>query len=158
MHVFRPTASSAVLAGIAALLVAGTAAAAELSLPMDEGRLVTFRAPVKTVFVGNPLIADVTVVDDTHVFLVGKNFGSTNLVVLNDDGVQVANERVTVYGGSTNVVTLQRGSAQSTLACADDRCQTVAVPGDESQKFDAVSGQIEKRETGARAAAAASIQ
>jgi hypothetical protein len=150
MHAFR-TASTAALA---ALLLNGAAAAADLNLPMDEGRLVTFRAPVKTVFVGNPLIADVTVVDDTHVFLVGKNFGSTNLVVLNEEGIQIANERVTVYGGSTNVVTLQRGPAQTTLACADGRCQAVAVPGDDAKNFEALAGQIESRETSVRGAAA----
>src|SRR5689334_6167193 len=121
MHAFSRFAP---VAAVAAFMFAGAAHAAGLSVPMDEGRLVTFRAPVKTVFVGNPLIADVTVVDDTHVFLVGKNFGSTNLVVLNDEGVQIANERITVYGGSTNVVTLQRGPSQTTLACADGRCQT----------------------------------
>jgi hypothetical protein len=149
MHAFR-TASAA---AVAALLFAGTAGAAELTLPMDQGRLITFRAPVKTVFVGNPLIADVTVVDDTHVFLVGKNFGTTNLVVLNDEGVQIANERITVFGSSTNVVTLQRGPAQTTLACADGRCQNVAVPGDDATRFEALAGQIESRETSVRAAA-----
>jgi hypothetical protein len=156
MHACRRTFLAAI--ATAAGLAAGSAAAADLNLPMDEGRLITFRAPVKTVFVGNPLIADVTVVDDTHVFLVGKNFGSTNLVVLNDDGVQVANERITVYGGSTNVVTLQRGPSQTTLACADGRCQTVAVPGDDKDRYDAMVGQVEKREAGVRAAAGMQAQ
>jgi hypothetical protein len=32
-------------------------------------RVLTFKTPVKTVFVGNPVIADITVIDPMHVFI-----------------------------------------------------------------------------------------
>ena len=89
----------------AALLMSASssALASDLSVPMDEVRMVAFGKPVTTVYVGNPSIADVTVIDSRHVFVLGRTFGSTNLIALGQDGRQVANTHVVVYGrtGST---------------------------------------------------------
>jgi Flp pilus assembly secretin CpaC len=122
------------------------ASAADLTVPMDQVRIVTFRTPVKTVFVGNPLIADVTVVDSTRIFLMGKNFGTTNLVALDENGNQVSNDRITVQTRGGEVVTLHRGSAQTTMACVQGRCQSAPLPGDEVDSFTAVNTQMSDRE------------
>ena len=142
------------LAAIAgAALFPSFAQAAEISVPMDQVRMITFSAPVKAVYVGNPLIADVTVIDSTRVFLLGKNFGSTNLVALDENGEQIANDRITVLSRSGSVVTLHRGSAQVTLSCDGGRCQPAPVPGDAVEPFDAVNGQMADREAGIQTAA-----
>ena len=52
--------SSAVLAAFAGL-GASAAFAEDINIPMDQTQIVTFAMPVKTVFVGNPLVADVNV-------------------------------------------------------------------------------------------------
>ena len=153
MKVFRPHFSVLLAVTAAGALLAGNAAAADLNVQIDQGRLLTFRSPVKTVFVGNPLIADVTVVDDTHVFLTGKNFGSTNLVVLSAEGAQIANEKINVFGATSNMVTVQRGGARTNYTCADGRCQQVPVPGDAQEPYENVSSQIMAREQAVRAAA-----
>ena len=137
---------------LAAMLFCGVlsapiaASAADLSVPMDQVRIVTFRTPVKTVFVGNPLIADVTVVDSTRIFLMGKNFGTTNLIALDEYGNQVSNDRIVVQTRGGDVVTLHRGSAQTTMACIDGRCQSAPVPGDQPEAYTAVNDQISTRE------------
>ena len=59
---------------------------ARLSVPMDEVRMVTFVKPVATVYVGNPMIADITVIDSRHVFVLGKAFGATNIIALDSNG------------------------------------------------------------------------
>lgn len=124
------------------------ASAAELTVPMDQVRIVTFRTPVKTVFVGNPQIADVTVVDSTRIFLMGKNFGTTNIVALDENGNQVSNDRVTVQTRGGEVVTLHRGLAQTTMACVDGRCQSSPLPSDAPDTFTAVNDQMANREQG----------
>ncbi len=129
------------------------AAAAEYSVPMDQVRMITFRAPVSTVFVGNPQIADVTVVDATRIFLMGKNFGTTNLMALDEDGNQISNDRITVQARAGSVVTLHRGTSQTTMACVGGRCQSAPVPGDAAEDFTAVNEQITVRENEIIAAA-----
>ena len=156
MRVFRGLRILSVILARAggSLLACGIAAAAELTVPMDEVRIVTFRTPVKTVLVGNPLIADVTVVDATRIFIMGKNFGTTNLVALDNSGRQIVNHRITVLSRTGSVVTLQRGRAQTTLACAGTRCQVAPQPGDDAEPF-GVADQINSREASLRAAASA---
>ena len=151
----RFRARSAALAGAAGIILAcGAALAEDVPVAMDQMRLVTFSAPVKTVLVANPVIADVTVIDAKRIFVLGKNFGTTNLVALDAAGNPVANDQIVVSGREGQVVTLQRGAAQTTLACSGDRCQVAPVPGDDKEPFESVSGQIEKREALAKSASA----
>ena len=122
------------------------ASAAEFTVPMDQVRMITFGAPVSTVFVGNPQIADVTVVDSTRIFLMGKNFGTTNLMALDENGNQISNDRITVQTRAGAVVTLHRGASQTTMTCVAGRCQNAPVPGDAVDNFTAVSDQITARD------------
>jgi hypothetical protein len=126
------------------VLAALPAQARDVSVAMDEVRMVTFDKPVKTVYVGNPVIADITVIDSKRIFVLGKNFGTTNLVALNNDGEQVANDQVTV-GRAGNTVTVQKGMTQITLACGSGRCEAAPAPGDETASVETVLGQIDKR-------------
>lgn len=131
--------------------IAGPAMAFEVAL--DQVRIVTFDTPVKTVYVGNPVIADVTVIDSTHVFLLGKNFGTTNIIALDNSGRQSFNEQVTVLERNGGAVTVQRGAAKSTLMCSAARCEASPIPGDDKVPYDAVTGQMTARETMGTAAA-----
>src|SRR5215813_5922040 len=92
-------------AGLTALSFVSPAEARDITVPMDEVRIVTFPAPVSTVYVANPAIADVTVIDSRRVFLLGKNFGSTNLVALDSKGNPTVSQRVTVFGRQGSSVT-----------------------------------------------------
>jgi hypothetical protein len=121
------------------------AIASGLSIPMDEARIVKFSKPVATVFVANPTVADVNTIDSTHVFVLGKAFGGTNLVALDAKGNQIESEHVTVIG-SNHLVTLNRGSGQFTFACATARCETAAAPGDVRTWHDDNLAEIERRE------------
>src|SRR5258708_18586938 len=107
-----------IAAALALGLVSTQALAAGVAVPRDEVRTVTFTKPVTTVYVGNPSIADVNMIDSRHAFLLGKSFGSTNIIALDSAGREVSNVPVSVsgsHGGST--VTLTKGTAQTTLAC-----------------------------------------
>ena len=89
--------------------------AGNVSLGLDEVHTLTFRAPIATVYVGNPAIADITMIDARHAFVQGKSYGRTNIVALNHDGVQVFNTGVTVTGADTGgTVTLNRGAQRIT--------------------------------------------
>lgn len=131
-------------AGLAALSLAPAAEAREINVPMDEVRIVTFPTAVSTVYVGNPAIADVTVIDSRRVFLLGKNFGSTNLVALDAKGNPAVSERITVFSRQGATVTLHRGAAQVTYSCSGARCESAPLPGDDNASFESVMGQREK--------------
>jgi len=127
-----------------------------VALALDEVHTVTFRTPVATVYVGNPSIADVTMIDARHAFVQGKGYGRTNIMALNRDNVMVFNTHVSVTsnnGGGT--VTLNRGVQRVTLNCAGGRCEATPTPGDAKELFDSAVGQIAGHQNAARGAALA---
>ena len=63
----------------APLLAEGTRL--DLSVPLYHSRLVTLIAPANRVSVANPRIADIVVISPTQVYLLGKDIGSTNVLL-----------------------------------------------------------------------------
>jgi Flp pilus assembly secretin CpaC len=112
-----------------------------IAVPLDEVRVVQFSQPISTVYVGNPAIADVSVIDPRHVFVLGKAFGETNMVALNADGKQVTNDHVSIFGHTGSMVTLHRGPTQMTYSCASSRCEATPTPGDDKESYATRLGQ-----------------
>jgi Flp pilus assembly secretin CpaC len=143
----------------AALLAAATPAAAagdSVALALDEVYTITFKTPVATVYVGNPTIADVTMLDARHAFVQGKGYGRTNIVALNRDNVQVFNAHVTVVGAhDAGTVTLNRGAQRITLTCAGGRCEPTPTLGDDQKAFEAANTQTATHQSTARGVATA---
>lgn len=133
-------------------------AAPAMSIPLDEVRVVSFAKPVSLLYVGNPVIADVTIIDSRHAFVQGKAFGATNIVALDANGRPVANEQIVVSSKGNSVVTLQRGTQQMTYACAASRCQSTPQPGDGKDAFDAATDQVQKYQSMLAKAAAGGAQ
>jgi Flp pilus assembly secretin CpaC len=134
------------LASLLLVAASGAAHSAGLAVPLDEARMITFAKPVATLYVGNPVIADVTVIDKRHAFVLGKSFGTTNIIALDADGTEIDSRRVTVVGSSAATVILHRGAAQVTYACVAQRCEATPVPGDGKDAFDAGIEQIRKHQ------------
>ena len=125
-----------------------------VALALDEVHTLTFRTPVSTVYVGNPMIADVTMIDARHAFVQGKGYGRTNIMALNRDNVMVFNTHISVTGGNGGgTVTLNRGAQRVTLNCAGGRCEPTPMPGD-SKDADSTLGQIAAHMNAARTASA----
>ena len=141
------------LALVSVLLLSGAVArAADITLPQDEARIIKFDKPVATIFVANPVVADVNMIDNTHAFVLGKAFGATNLIAMDSQGQPVASRHVTVFG-SSHLVTLNRGNLQFTFACASVRCETAPTPGDVRTWHDDTMSEVSAREDmGARQA------
>ena len=113
------------------------------ALALDEVQTLTFKNPIATVYVGNPAIADVTMIDARHAFVQGKSYGRTNIVALDKDNAQVFNTHISVTGGEGGgTVTLNRGAQRITLSCGGGRCEPAPTPGDEQKAYDTESGQM----------------
>lgn len=144
---------------LVALVLATPAFAAgngAFSLGLDEVHTLTFRAPVSTVYVGNPSIADITMIDARHAFVQGKSYGTTNIVALNKDGAQVFNTSVSVNGvQSAGTVVLNRGAQRITLTCGNGQCVPTPMPGDGKNAYEPGDTVMGAHENAARQAAQA---
>src|SRR5579862_6169904 len=103
-----------------------------IGIVVDQARLVTFPEPVKTLYVGNPFIADIQMVDAQHAFVLGKTFGVTNLIAMSANGKEVSNQQVTVLNNRV-AVTVNRGADQFNYACNLAHCESAPRPGDQKE-------------------------
>ena len=124
-----------------------------LGVTIDQARLVTFPKPVKTVFVGNPVVVDVSMIDSEHAFLLGKTFGVTNMIALAADGNQISNQQVTVLNNGA-AVTINRGADQFNYMCTHAHCETAPRPGDPQSYVSNTEGAATGHESTSNAAGA----
>jgi hypothetical protein len=103
---------------------------------MDNVAVVSLKGPATQVYIGNPSIAEITVIDQRHMFVLGKRPGGTNLLALDAGGRVVANEPVTVSNTHPGGVTVYRGSDTFNYICTDHHCETRPVPGDPDAFFE----------------------
>ena len=136
-----------------AVLAATPAYARGVSIAMDEVRTITFPKPVTTVYVGNPAIADINMIDSRHAFLLGKGYGNTNMLALDKDGKQISNTHISVMAREDATVTLQKGADRVTYSCSARQCEATPRPGDGKNAFQDASSQITAHESAARSAA-----
>ncbi|MEQ7153758.1 pilus assembly protein N-terminal domain-containing protein [Brevundimonas aurifodinae] len=108
----------AVAAGMAMLVAAGVAQAQSLNVEIDRSSRIGLNGSAASVIVGNPAIADVTVVDANTLFVTGKGYGVTEVIAVDAIGRTLFQGEIVVTGGSTGSVRVWRGAQATEMACA----------------------------------------
>jgi hypothetical protein len=127
-----------------------------LSVPMDEAKMITFTQPISTLFVGNTTIADVTIIDSHHAYLLGKTFGATNMIGLDSNNHQVMNAQINVTNRMVGSVTLNRGAETYNYSCTQLHCETNPRPGDPASYVTNTENAAQQHQDAATKAAVAS--
>lgn len=118
-----------------ALSVAAPAFADNISVNVDEARIMRLPEGVATVVIGNPLIADATLQSGGILVLTGKGYGSTNLLALDRSGHVVTNKTVKVVGDKgSDLVVVYRGMERESYSCAPV-CERRITLGDSPAYF-----------------------
>jgi Flp pilus assembly secretin CpaC len=110
---------------LAPLAGLGAASGQTLKVPLDQAARVRLSRPVHDIILGNPAIADVTVMDSRHLMIIGKGYGVTNLMVTDEGGRTIFNRQVAVGAPDAGYVSVYRGAEVSQYACAP-HCQRTA--------------------------------
>ena len=115
-----------------AATAAATAARAESTvIHLNQSRRIVLRGTAANIIVGDPTVADVTVIDAHSVILQGKGYGSTDVLVMDRAGRTLLDDHVMVAAAEGGVVTLHRGVNAVEYSCSP-RCQALAPPKDNS--------------------------
>jgi len=118
---------------------AGTAAS-HYSVELNKTEVVYLPANAGAVVIGNPEIADVSVHSANTIFVVGRGYGETNLVILNSAGHKIMDADIQVINNlPKRGVRLYNGKARETYNCAP-YCQPAPVLGDNPQFVSANQG------------------
>ncbi len=98
LNLLRATTSALALAF---LHTSASQAAQELIVKTDQTQLISISGTPGAVVIGNPSIADATV-HGNKIFVHGRAFGSTNLIILDESGNQLTALDITVQMGGQN--------------------------------------------------------
>ena len=110
-----------------------------INVGADHARIVSVAGTPSAVVVGNPMFADVSV-EQGVIILHGRNFGATNVIVLDVDGNQLAAFDVNVTSaGDRNISVYKAGHAFSSV-CAP-LCQYTLQTGEDQEWFKVLNEQ-----------------
>jgi Flp pilus assembly secretin CpaC len=109
---------------LAGLLIAAPAAAAPLSVYLDQGSKVRLPGTARNVVVANPRVADVNLLGPQDLVVIGKGYGVTNVVVTDAQGRTLFDRDIVVSARSDGQVSYFRGGEIRTFSCAP-LCQSI---------------------------------
>ena len=111
--------STAILLAFAALLGPARAQDAQektIYVDLDYARILRLPEGAQTLVIGNPLVADVTMLKNNRLMVVtGKSFGATNLIILDNTGTQVGESTITVVPANDKLVVMRGPHRESYL-------------------------------------------
>ncbi len=101
-----------------------------IRVEIDYARIVKIPAGAQTLVIGNPAVADVTMLRASQLMVItGRSFGVTNLIVLDKTGAQVGESMVTVVPAQDKLV-VQRGSHRESYSCAPNCARAMDLADD----------------------------
>ncbi len=107
-----------------------------ITVPIDFSKLMQLKGSPTTAVIGNPSIADVQLLEGGILFVQGRSFGTTNLIVLDGAGKTVLNSSVTVTPPEGGIVAVYRGSSVNNHTCSP-RCVRYPLPGEGQEAYTA---------------------
>lgn len=121
--------------GLALALLGSIAAHADaggIVVSLDRARIVKVPAGTQTLIIGNPLVADVTMLKGNGSMVVsGRSFGTTNLISLDSSGNAIDETTIKVIASNQSLVVL-RGASQESYSC-NPRCAPTVALGDDTK-------------------------
>jgi hypothetical protein len=116
-----------IAAPIAFAAAAAFAASSSMTLAIKHSERVALRGVVANVIVDDPGVADVAMVDNHSVIIIGKGYGATDILVLGKGGRTLLHSQVAVVAPESGPVTLYSGATPSEFSCVR-RCQALSAP------------------------------
>ena len=127
------------VAVLTTLAAAQPATAQSLPIRIDQAARVSLSGTARDVIIGNPAVADVTVIDGRNLIVTGKGYGITNLLVLDGRGRTILDRQIVVSASDDGRVTMYRGPGLFNYSCAP-RCERTPMPGETDSAYQESSG------------------
>lgn len=126
-------------------LAVPASAAEELVINIDQTQILQTSSKPGTIIIGSPGIVDASM-QGGKIFLQGKAYGTTNMILLDRKGGEIANYNVTVKFADTNNVALYKAGDRYTYSCAPV-CQAAPQVGDDTNFVFSTLGAQSNRQT-----------
>ena len=115
-----------------------------IAVVLDQAKIARLPQGTATLIVGNPMIADVTMLKNNNTMVItGKGFGQTNLIAIDAAGSLVEEQQIQVLP-SRACWSCRAGSSRISYAC-DPTCMPTVQLGDDDKTFKDVGEQMTAR-------------
>jgi hypothetical protein len=118
---------AALLLCVMSLGQADASAPRSLDLTMSIAKIMQLDQPAATIIVGNPEIADISIVDGLTMVLTGRAVGVTNLIAMDANGGEIVNVELRVSAVGPRHVVVRIGTRAATFICTPT-CRPVQTP------------------------------
>jgi len=122
---------------LATMAVAQTAAAQQFTVEAHKTKQLNLRGQAATIVIGDPRVADIAIHDENLIFITGRTFGTTNLLIYNADGKSIFNGDVVVTTNTSNFLSINRAGQTNSYDCTP-RCRSIISIGDDPNYFGTV--------------------
>ncbi|HTM80583.1 pilus assembly protein N-terminal domain-containing protein [Asticcacaulis sp.] len=107
-----------VLALAATFTAFGASAAQRLVVEKNHSARISLSGAAGSVIVANPAIADVNVIDSRTVYIVGKGFGNSSVIITDQMGRPLFDGEVVVTASQKGAITVYKGLTPSLMVCS----------------------------------------
>lgn len=101
-----------------------------LQVTLNKTTILRIARDASTVTIGNPDVADISVESPRLIFLVGKEAGETNLLILDANDSEIHDFEIVIVPESRRHLTVHRSATDVTTFNCDPRCTAVKTPGE----------------------------
>jgi len=116
--------------GLTPVIAQAGSAGGHYSVELNKTEVVYLPSNAGAIVIGNPDIADVSIHSSNTVFVVGRGYGETNLVILDASGHKIMDADIQVVNNlPAHGVRVYNGNSRKTYSCAP-YCQPAPVLGD----------------------------
>lgn len=129
------------LTACAAIIFSCAAQAGHITVEAGKAKAIKLTTNAESVIIGNPNIADVAVHDDKLLFVTGKSFGTTNLMIFDAKGNTIHSSDVVVTANTATWVSVKRAGDNYTYDCAP-ACRPTLSAGDQGEHYENVGEQL----------------
>jgi Flp pilus assembly secretin CpaC len=115
-----------------------------IAVTLDQAKIAKLPAGATTLVIGNPMIADVTMLKNNNSMVItGKGFGQTNLIAINGEGEILTEKQIRVVP-TNSVLVLQSGDSRVSYSC-NPTCMPTVQLGDDNDHFAKTGTQVTMR-------------
>ena len=95
-----------------------------LSVTAGQAAQLSLSGPVRDIVLGDPQVAEVSIINERTLVVMGKHTGATSLLAFDAKGRTLIDRQIVVSDTADDAVIIQRGTVSSAYACGV-RCAKV---------------------------------
>jgi len=127
------------------LLIAGAAMAdhsGSITIEANKSKALRLKGAASAIVVGNPNFADVAVHNEHLIFITGKTYGTTNLLIFDEAGKEIYSGDIVVTNGASDILVVNRAGDFFSYDCAGN-CREILATGDQDEYFQNLAEQMQ---------------